>query len=115
MRIGVLDEKLGIMVVEGLEDLGYIQTKQIKMQMPEGATLNDLAFFYMPDRDWIVINKGHKLYDLYSQIIPCYLEMSVECRKKAHTAKLIDTVKNAFDILDDVIRQRFLIYGKEVI
>ena len=115
MKIGVLNEKLGIMVVEGLEDLGHIQTEQIKEQMPEGAELKDLAFFYMPDRDWIVLNNSHEMYWYYSEIILIYLELSVESRKKAYIKAPTDTIKKAFDILDDVIRQRFLIYGKEVI
>ena len=37
MNIGILSEKQGIMVVDSLDDLGYIQVMQIKKQMPEGA------------------------------------------------------------------------------
>lgn len=109
MNIGILNEKQGIMVVDSLDDLGYIQIELIKKQMPEGAKLSDLAFFYMSDRDWIVINKTHKLYWYYSDIIPIYLELSAESRKECVAKAPTDTTKRAFYILDSVIRDRALI------
>ncbi len=116
MKIGILNKNLKIMVVDSLDDLGYIQTQQLKKILPEGAEPNDLAFFYMPDRDWIVINKSHILYDFYSQSIITYLELSEsgrkECveaaRKECVEAAPIDTIKQAFKILDDVILSRHL-------
>lgn len=112
MKLGILNSELGIAVIDGLEDLGYIQTERIKKQMPEGAKMNDLAFFYMADRDWIVINKAHELYEYYSEIIPLYLELSEEGRKKSVVAAPTETIKAAFYILDGVIADRALIYGK---
>ena len=53
MRLGILDAELSICTIDGLEDLGAIQERRIREQMPERARLEDLAFFYMPDRDWI--------------------------------------------------------------
>ena len=108
MNIGILNEKLGIVVIDSLDDLGYIQTQQIKKQLPVGAELKDLAFFYMPDRDWIVINKSHILYDFYSQIIPTYLELSEKSRKECIAEVPADAIKRAFCILDDVILSRQL-------
>ena len=114
MNIGILNEELGIVVIYSLADLGYIQTVLIEKQMPEGANLNDLAFFYMPDRDWIVINKAHDLYWYYSEIIPIYLTLSEKSRKESMKAAPTETVKAALHILDGVIADRLLIYGKVV-
>lgn len=114
MKLGVLNDELGIVVIDSLDDLGHIQTELIKKQMPEGANLNDLAFFYMPDRDWIVINKDHYLYWYYSEIIPVYLKLSEENRKKCVAEVPTDATKCAFHILDGVICDRTLIYGKVV-
>lgn len=106
MRYGILNSELGIVVVEGIADLGDIQVRLLEKQMPEGASLNDLALFYMYDRDWIVINKSHHLYEYYSQIVPIYLELSADSRKKAYSAAPTDNIKRCFDILDDIIRRR---------
>ena len=114
MRLGILNSDLGIAVIDGLEDFGYIQIEKIKKQMPEGANLNDLAFFYMADRDWVVINKSHVLYEYYSEIIPIYLTLSEKSRKESIKAEPTETVKAALHILDGVIADRLLIYGKVV-
>lgn len=37
MRLGILDAELGICAIDSLEDLGAIQERRIKEQMPEGA------------------------------------------------------------------------------
>ena len=113
MKLGILNSELGIAVIEGIEDLGDIQVQIIKKHMPEGVSLNDLAFFYMPDRDWIVINKSHHLYEYYSQIVPTYLELSVDHRKEAYAAAPTDTLRLGFDILDEVITQRLLIFNQK--
>lgn len=112
MRYGILNSELGIAVIEDIEDLGDIQVRLLEEQLPDGAVLNDLAFFYMPDRDWIVINKSHYLYEHYSQIVPAYLKSSASIRKKAHDIAQTDATKGAFDILDSVIRRRAFLYGK---
>lgn len=109
MRLGILNEELGIVVIDSLDDLGNIQSEQIRKQMPEGTNLSDLAFFYMPDRDWVVINKDHELYWYYSEIIPAYLELSEKSRKECVEKAPTDTTKRAFYILDSVIRDRALI------
>ena len=106
MNIGILNEKQGIMAVDSLDDLGHLQIMQIKKQMPEGAKLSDLAFFYMVDRDWIVINKNHALYEFYSNIIPDYLELSEKSRKEFVVKAPTEIIKIAMNILDDVIRYR---------
>lgn len=115
MKIGILNEELGIAVIDSIEDLGHIQINKIRKQIPEGSELNDLVFFYMADRDWIVINKSNKLYDQYVQLIPAYLNLSEGSRKEAYVAAQNDMIMAAFDILEDVIRKRILIYGRELI
>lgn len=112
MKIGILNEKHGIVVVDGLEDLGYIQIELIEKQMPKGAKLSDLAFFYMADRDWIVINRDHALFEFYSEIMPIYLELSSESRKKCMEEKTMASFKEAFSLLNSVIRYRRLLNGK---
>jgi len=112
MRLEILNGELGIAVIDKVKDLGHIQIEMIKKQMQKGANLNDLAFFYIPDRDWIVINKSHKLYRVYMEIIPIYLELSEESRKKCVEKAPTETIKMAYTILDSVIRNRALIYGK---
>lgn len=114
MNIGILNEKHGIMVLEGIEDLGHLQVEMIKRKLPEGCNLNDFAFMYMPDRDWIVINKGHRMYDFYSQTIPVYLELSADTRQKCTEQAPVETIKQAWRILDDVIYRRKLLYRKVV-
>lgn len=113
MRLGILNEKLGVCTIDGLEDLGGIQEQKIVSQMPEGAKLSDLAFFYMPDRDWIVINKEHELCWYYSQIIQDYLGLSEEGRRQAADQAPMDEVVMALRILDDVIWRRRWIYKME--
>lgn len=109
MKLGILNEELGILMIESSDDLGQIQSEQIKKQMPEGVNLKDLAFFYMPKRDWVVINKDHELYGYYSEIIPVYLELSEKSRKECIEEAPTATLKCAFRILDGVIRDRVLI------
>ena len=113
MRLGILNEKLGVCTIEGLGDLGGIQEEKIVAQMPEGVRPDDLAFFYMPDRDWIVINRSHGLYEYYAQIIQDYLELSEEGRKQAAEQAPVEEVSRALRILDDVIWRRKLIYRME--
>lgn len=109
MRLGVLNGKLGIFAIDGLEDLGALQEKQLRRQMPEGAGLNDMAFFYMGDRDWIVINRSHELYEYYTTIISCYLELSEDGRREAAANAPSSEVREALRILDDVLWRRGLI------
>lgn len=112
MRLGVLNRELGIFAIDSLEDLGAIQEKQIRGQMPEGAGLNDLAFFYMKDRDWVVLNRSHALYEYYADIISCYLELSETGRREATEKAPVEEVKAALRILDSVIWARQQICGK---
>ena len=115
MRYGILNSELGIAVIEGIEDLENMQVRLLEEQLPDGAVLNDLAFFYMPDRDWIVINKSHSLYEYYSELIPTYMELSADSRKKVRSTAPTDTIKEAFDILDGVIRRRSVYFPLEAI
>ena len=110
MRLGILNGELGIAVIEGIEDLGHLQSEEIKKNIPEGATIESLAFFYMPDRDWIVLNKGHELYWFYSDAIPVFLELSEKSRKECVAQAPTDTVRKAWEILEEVIMRRQLIY-----
>ena len=109
MRLGVLNKELGIFAIDGQGDLGSIQEKRLMGQMPEGARLDDLAFFYMGDRDWIVINRSHALYEYYATIISCYLELSENGRKEAAAEAPVDEAREALQILDGVIWRRGLI------
>nr|WP_296458299.1 hypothetical protein [uncultured Acetatifactor sp.] len=109
MRLGILDAELSICTIDGLEDLGAIQERRIREQMPERARLEDLAFFYMPDRDWIVVNRGHRLSGYYADIIKTYLELPPKGRKQCAAC---GEVRDALKILDDIIFRRRLIYGE---
>ena len=109
MRYGILNRELGIAVIEGIEDLENMQVRLLEEQLPDGAALNDLAFFYMPDRDWIVINKSHSLYEYYSELIPIYLELSADSRKKVRSAAPAYSIKEGCSILDDVLRRRLIL------
>lgn len=111
MRLEILNEKLGICTIKGLRDLGSIQKQEIMSQMPEKMKPDDLAFFYMPDRDWIVINRNHELYEYYAQIIQDYLELSEEGRKQAVAQAPVKEVVQGLRILDGVILRRKAIYG----
>lgn len=114
MRFGILSEEHKIMVVEGIEDISEIQMREIKRNFPERQKLENMVFFYMPDKDWIVINRGHTLYDFYLQLISAYLELPEQQRKACMVEAPTATIKNAFYILDEVIYNRALIYGKAV-
>lgn len=114
MRLGILNKKLGVFAIEGLGDLGGIQEQKIVSQMPEGAKLDDLAFFYMKDRDWIVVNKIHRLYEYYAQIIQDYLELSEEGRKQAAEQAPMEEVVDALRILDGVIWRRKQMHARGV-
>lgn len=114
MRLGILNGELNICTIDGLEDLGAIQEERIREQMPEGARLEDLAFFYMPDRDWIVVNRSHRLYEYYTQIIQDYLELSEEGRKQAAEQAPMEEVVDALRILDGVIWRRKQIHARGV-
>ena len=110
MKLGILNERLGVCTIEGLGDLGGIQEQKIVSQMPEGVRPDDLVFFYMADRDWIVINKSHELYEYYAQIIQIYFELSEGDRKWAAEQAPAEETVRAFRILDDVIYRRKLIH-----
>lgn len=112
MRFGILNKDLGIAVIEGIEDISNLQMLEIKSKLPEGQTLESLTFFYMQDRDWIVLNKNHALYGFYSKIIQIYLKMSETSRREIAGTAPTDAVKAAFEILDDVINYRALAYRK---
>lgn len=109
MRLGILNKKLGVCTIDGLEDLGTIHEKHIREQMPKGARLEDLVFFYMPDRNLIIVNMSHELYEYYAQIIQNYLELSEEGRNQAAEQAPVEEVTRALRILDDVIWRRRLI------
>lgn len=114
MKIGILNSELGIATIDSTDDLGIIQINEIERQRPEGAEFDHLAFFYMADRDWIVINKSHNMYKYWLDIIMIYLKLSENSRKKAYEEAPNDTIRSGFDILEDVIKARILIYGNEV-
>lgn len=113
MRLGVLNAELSIFTIEGLKELESIQEKYIKVQMPEGAKSDDLTFFYISSRDWIVLNRNHALYEYYATIISCYLELSVEGRRESVRRAPTDGIRKALEILDNVIMHRSLMYGKK--
>lgn len=112
MRFGIIDEESGIFTIEGVEELGGIQERRIRIQMPEEAKFDDLAFFYISDRDWIVLNRSHIMYEYYAIIVSCYLKLSAEGRRESARRAPTDTVRKALRILDDVIMRRALLYGK---
>lgn len=112
MSIEVISVDQGIVSISGAGDMGCTQLEELKKQLPENAGLKDLVFFYIPDRDWIVINKGHALYDDYLQVISSYLGLSAEARKESMVQATTDTVKRAFRILDGIIIRRSFIYGE---
>lgn len=109
MRLGIINAELGICGIDSIEDLGAIQEERIKAQMPENTCLGDLAFFYMYDRDWIVINRSHALHEPYTEIIQSYLGMSEEERRKLYI-QTPTNIKGALRILDGIISRRALIY-----
>ena len=108
MKVGILNSELGIVVMDSLDDLGYLQVQQLIRQIPKGVELNDLAFFYMADRDWIVLNQRHKLYRFYSEIIPTYLKLPENKRREVFAEAPRDGEKRALAILDKVILKRRL-------
>lgn len=114
MNFGILNEKHAIMVFDGIENLGHLQTEQIKQCMPEGTELKALVFFYMPDRDWIVLNREHTMYDFYSETLPVYLELSTEERQECKEQAPVKSIKEAWKMLDDIIFRRSLLHGKAV-
>lgn len=111
MRFGILNEELGIATIEGIDNIGYLQAEEMKKGLPDGVDLDTLAFFYMKDRDWIVINKKHPLVGFYSQIIPDYLELSADSRIKVRE-EVPNAFKGIFEMLDSVIRDRILMHGR---
>lgn len=112
MNIGILNSELGIVVVDSLIDLGHIHIEQIKKQLPEGVNVNnDLVFYYMEDRDWIVLNKSHVFYEVYLKIIETYLVLTDEGRQKARETAPTEKILDGLNILEDIIRRRTLIFG----
>lgn len=114
MKIGILNSELGIASIDSTDDLGIIQINEMEKHRPEGAEFDQLVFFYMPCRDWIVINKSHNLYKYWIDIITVYLQLSENSRKRAYVEAPNDTIRAGYDILEDVIKERILIYGNEV-
>jgi len=106
MRLEFVNKELGIAAIDSIEDLGEIQVSHLKMQYGQNANLDELAFFYMSDRDWIVINKSHPRYDFYLQIMIVYLALSPEGRNKAKEQAPENVIKRALYILDGVIKDR---------
>lgn len=114
MKIEIVNEYLGIVGLNSIEDLGEVQVWQLKKQYGGNTNLSRLTFFYMPDRDWIVINKSHPKYDMYLQIIEAYLLASQDGRNEAHERALTmkAPIKSALYILDGVIADRKRICSK---
>lgn len=68
MLMEIISVDQGIASISGGEDMDGTQLEELKKGIPENAGLKDLVFFYIPDRDWIVINRDHTLYDDYLQL-----------------------------------------------
>lgn len=114
MKLGILDSTLGIAVIDSLEDLGHIHTQKIKSVLPKGKQLKDLVFFYMSDRDWIVMNKSHKNYEFYAFLITTYLTLSNEKRKIVRNEAPTEEVKIAIQLLEDILNKRNFIYDNSI-
>ena len=112
MKLSILNADLGIAGVDSPDDLDNSHVDMIKKQMREGDRLENFVLFYIPDRDWIVINKNHKLYEEYLEIITCYLELPEISRNECAELAPTEMIKNVFAMLDAVIIRRTLIYNR---
>lgn len=110
MKLEILNGTLGIAGINDIRDIGEERMVQLTLQFGKAMNLNDLAFFYMKDRDWIVVNKAHERYEFYFDIIQSYLDLSESSRKEAMNLAPNNVTKNALFILDNVIRDRAQIY-----
>ena len=110
MRLEILNGTLGIAGINDIRDIGEERLVQLGLQFGKAMNLNDLAFFYMKDRDWIVINKAHESYEFYLDIIQSYLQLSESLRQEAINLAPHEVIRDAFFILDGVIRNRAQIY-----
>ena len=110
MRLEILNGTLGIAGINDISDIGEVRMEQLKLQFGRAMNLNDLAFFYMKDRDWIVINKAHERYEFYLDVIQAYLQLSESSRQEAMNIAPHEVIRKAFFILDGVIRNRVQIY-----
>lgn len=68
--------------------------------------IDTLTFFYMSKRDWIVLNRECKFYDMYLGLIECYLELTEEQRAEFKAGIDHDSIKRGLDILDTVVKRR---------
>lgn len=111
MKLSILDEELSICTIEGLDDLAPVYDKELRAAVPEGERPEDMVFFYMAERDWIVINKSHALYEVYLNLMISYLGLSTEARKDIGVYAPTEGTRKALRILNDIIIRREMIYN----
>ena len=114
MKLEFVNEGLGIAAIDSLKDLGDVQLYHLVKTYGENAKLDNLVFIYMPDRDWIVLNKAHAMYSHYLCIIENYITLSPEARNEAQEHAPNYIIKSALYMLEGILKDRERIYKKVV-
>ena len=111
MKLETINRKLGIVAVDGFSNFNSVQIEQMKQVMPKETDISEVAFFYMPNQDLIVVNRNHELYGLITEVITNYIELDEERRINAY-AVADGTVKHTLDILNRIIKMRNIKNGQ---
>lgn len=83
-------------------------SQEIKDQYIEQSgndTLEKLSFFYLVDKDIVVLNKDHSNYDFNVFLVANYLEFD-ETKRNVLREQSPESIKDTLTSLDTIINQR---------
>lgn len=105
MRVEIVNEDLGIAAVNNVNDFGEYKEK-IQKEYGSDVDFAKITVLFLKEKNLIVINKSHPLYEQYLDIIQAYLELSVASRQVAVRNAPSDTIKSLLSELDKTINER---------
>ena len=76
------------------------------MEETDWKDINELAFFYSPSADAVVLNRDPPHYDLYELLVTTYLNAGEEIRQQIKDNMPTESFGDALEILDIILEER---------
>ncbi len=105
MRLEIVNEDLGIAVLNNVNDFGEYKEK-IQKEYGSDVDFTKITVLFLKEKNLIVINKSHPLFEYYFDIIQAYLVLSAESRQVAVRRAPSDTIRCLLAELDITINER---------
>lgn len=102
-----------IKIIDGEYAIGSCNVEDIPEWVGRFGKIEEVAFFYYHERDWIVLNEDNPNYEIYKIIVQGYLELSNE-GKKEFAESAIGIKRECADacrVLNYVLRIRRKLYA----